>query len=151
MYRSAQFTSILSTISLETITDETENYAQKPLSTCTQSQKHTNYTNTAKEGHTFLLCAIRRLALLLIMTLFHYEGELELASAAPKLQSAGCKWGRTNGLNLVMERLFRLVIFNTCASGNHLLGSIADKQPPFRSRTFSEHPFMKFFILTTHF
>lgn len=29
------------------------------------------------EGHIFLLCAIRRLALLVIMTLIHYESELE--------------------------------------------------------------------------
>lgn len=72
-------------ISLATITDETENYAQalsaETLSTRTHA--HTPNTQTIQtphkkvEGQILLLCAIRRLALLLIMTLIHYERELE--------------------------------------------------------------------------
>lgn len=63
-------------ISLATITDETENYAQVPT---THAHTHAKITQIPQkvEGSKLLLCAIRRLASLLIMTLIHYERELE--------------------------------------------------------------------------
>lgn len=58
------------------------------------------------DWHIFLLCALRRLALLVIMTLINYERELEPGLCCRPNSNQGVNEAEKNGPNSLMERLF---------------------------------------------
>lgn len=79
---------------------------RKTLSTCTHT--HTCYTNTTKRGltHTPALCNRKVSLVSNYDTNSLWERIRVWPLLLPKFQS-GCKWGRKNGPNSLMERLFR--------------------------------------------
>ena len=94
--------------------------AQKTLSTCSHTLTHKHPKlykyNKKVEGYILLRFATRRLALLLIMTLIHYERELEPGLCCCPNSNQAVNEAEKNGPNPVMERLFRHVISNTCTT-----------------------------------
>lgn len=77
--------------------------AQKHFATCTHISTQIIHIPQNVEGGIFLICAIRRLALLVIMTLIHYESELEPGLCCHQ----GINEAEKNGPKSFMERLFR--------------------------------------------